>query len=271
MQQMKPERRHYIGSVVLALIIIGGGLFLWVRVVRNRSEDSAWEQALASGVIRVGMDASYPPFEYVGGDNQIAGFDVDFANEIGRRLGLDMVFINMGFDGLYDSLLVGQVEVLISALPATEDYAGKADFSVPYFNAGERLVLPVGSTLYTIEALDRHLLAVEYGSGGDVEARKWERRLSDLEVARYPDADIALQAVISGEADAALVDGISARLGVGSHPELRLGDHAVDILFAAAVHPESQVLRGKLDEIIEDMILDGTVDELIEKWFGPQR
>jgi ABC-type amino acid transport substrate-binding protein len=268
---MKLERRQYIiGAVALALIVIGGGLFVWVRV-RNRSDDTVWEQALASGVIRVGMDASYPPFEYVSGENEVAGFDVDFANEIGRRLDLDMVFINMGFDGLYDSLLVGQVEVLISALPATEDYAGKADFSVPYFNAGERLVLPVDSTLNIVDDLNEHLLSVEYGSGGDVEARKWERRLSGLEVARYPDADTALQAVINGEADAALIDGISARLGVGSHPELRLGDHAVDILFAVAVHPDSQVLRGKLDEVIEDMIEDGTVDELIEEWFGPQR
>jgi ABC-type amino acid transport substrate-binding protein len=268
---MKLERRHYIiWIVVLALILAGGGLFLWASG-HNRSEDSAWEQALANGVIRVGMDASYPPFEYVSGENEVAGFDVDFANEIGRRLGLDMVFINMGFDGLYDSLLVGQVEVLISALPATEDFADKADFSVPYFNAGERLVLPVDSALNTIEDLNRHLLAVEYGSGGDVEARKWERRLSGLEVTRYTDAEAALQAVLSGEADAALVDGISARLGVGSHPELRLGDHAVDILFAAAVHPESQVLRGKLDEVIEEMNQDGTVDDLIEKWFGPQR
>jgi polar amino acid transport system substrate-binding protein len=224
-----------------------------------------------TGALRVGLDASYPPFEYVDAANQIVGFDVDLASELGRRMGVEMVFINIAYDGLYDSLLIGQVDILISALVATREYEGKAAFSVPYFNAGEYLVVHEGSSIHSMADLTGSTLAVEYGSGGDVEARRWERRLAGLGVARFPDSASALQAVVNGEADAALVDGITARLGVGQHPELALGDNIVETLIAAAVHPDSTTLKGRIDEVLSEMIYDGTVGALVEKWFGPQR
>ena len=185
----------------------------------------------------MGLDASYPPFEYMDDNDRIVGFDVDFANEIGRRLGFEVTFTNIAYDGLYDALLIGRVDVLISALAATPELEGKALFSVPYFNAGEQLVVSSGSSILEMADLEGKTLAVEYGSGGDVEARKWERRLADLTVARYPDPGAALLAVVEGEADAALVDGITARQGIEQHPELTSVGHVTEILYAAAVHP----------------------------------
>jgi polar amino acid transport system substrate-binding protein len=189
-----------------------------------------------------------PPFEFVSEQNEIVGFDVDLANEIGRRMGIQMEYVNIAYDGLYDALLTRRVDVLISGLVATPEFAGRANFSVPYFNAGEHLVVRTDSSIFIMEDMEGRSLAVEYGSGGDVEARKWERRLSDLTVVRYPDANAALQAVINGEADAALVDGITARLGVGQHPELGLADNVVETLIAAGVHPESPTLAAQIDQ-----------------------
>ncbi len=113
-----------------------------------------------------------------------------------------------------------------------------------------------------------HILAVEYGSSGDVQARQWERRLPALTIRRYSDPESALQAVIGGEADAALVDGITARLGVGHFPELMLGPNVTDTFFAVAVPEESNLLLEKMNEIIKAIADDGTLSRLIEKWFG---
>jgi ABC-type amino acid transport substrate-binding protein len=267
---VKLSRRFLLSSGGLALILlIGLGLLLWSG--GSEEEDRAWQQAQATGVLRVGMDAAYPPFEYVNEQNEIVGFDVDFASEIGRRLGFEMVFVNMAYDALYDALLIGQVEVVISALVAAPQFEGKAAFTAPYFNAGEYLVVREGGPIRQMADLDGHTLAVEYGSGGDVEARNWERRLADLTVTRYPDPGTALLAVVNGEADATLVDGITARLGVGEHPELVLADNVVDTLYVVAVHPDSTTLHARIDEVIWEMLHDGTVSDLIEEWFGPQR
>ncbi len=263
--------KKWLAGIGGVAILTMAGIALSISLLSEQTEDAAWERLQETGVLRIGLDASYPPFEYVDSHNQIVGLDVDLATELGRRLGAEIIFVNMAYDGLFDALLTGQVDILISALVATREYAGKAHFSVPYFNAGEYLVVLDGSSIGAMSDLAGHTLAVEYGSGGDVEARRWERRLANLQVERYPDPGAALSAVIEGEADAALVDGITARLGVGQHPELRLGENVAETLIAAAVHPDSMTLSAQVDEILAGMIRDGTVDALIEKWFGPQQ
>jgi ABC-type amino acid transport substrate-binding protein len=262
-------RRWLIVAGALALAAAIGAAFLIVRP--DEDGDDVWEQVEETGVLRVGMDASYPPFEMVNEQNEIVGFDVDLANAIGERLGLEMAFVNMAYDTLFDALLVGQVDVLISALVAAPELEGKAYFSTPYFNDGERLVVPVGSAVGTMDDLEGRTVAVEYGSGGDVEARRWERRLSDLTIVREDDSGAALLAVTEGRADAALVDGISARLGVGQDENLALADQVTESLFAVAVQPDSPTLLARMNEAVDELIRDGTVSELTEKWFGPQR
>ena len=182
-----------------------------------------------------------------------------------------MTYINVAYDGLYDALLTGQVDILISALVVTPEFEGRAHFSIPYFNAGEYLVVRANSSLASMEEMGGRTLAVEYGSQGDIEARKWQRRLSEMTVIRDPDPTAALMAVVSSEADAALVDGITARLGVGQHEELALGENVVETLIAAGVHPDSPTLKAQIDTYLADMLEDGTISTLIDKWFGPQR
>jgi ABC-type amino acid transport substrate-binding protein len=265
----KLSSRHYAIGAAAALLIIAA--FVVVRVIIGGGEDRALERIQDSGVLRVGMDASYPPFEALDAENQIVGFDVDVANELGKRLDVEVVFANIAYDGLYDALLTEQVDILISGLVAAPEFQGKANFSVPYFNMGEYLVVLRDSTLRQMEDTSGLTLAVEIGSGGDVEARKWQRRLGDLQILRQPDSGAALNAVLNGEADGAIVDGVTARLAIGQHPDLMLAENVVETLIAAGVHPESGALLGQIDDAMQSMLDDGTISELIDKWFGPQQ
>jgi polar amino acid transport system substrate-binding protein len=249
----------WLWMALLAVILTGCG-----------GKADRWQEVSEGGVLRVGLDASYPPFEQADGAGEITGFDVDLANEIGRRLGVEVAFTNIAYDGLYDSLATDQVDVLISALAAGGDAEGRADFSDPYFNAGQHLVTPVGSAITTMDDMEGRRLAVEVGSGGDVEARRWERRLASIDITRTESPDAAVRAVLAGAADAALVDGITARLAVGGSDGLVLGEAVTDELYAIAVDEESPRLRAQINEALAAMMADGTVDALIETWFGPQ-
>jgi ABC-type amino acid transport substrate-binding protein len=260
-------RAYVIAAAVIILVIAA---LVAVKLLTRSGEDHAWERMQDTGVLRVGLDASYPPFESLDADNQVVGFDVDVANELGKRLDVEVMFVNIAYDGLYDALLTEQVDILISGLVAAPEFQGKANFSVPYFNMGEYLVVRKGSSLRAMEDLAGHTIAVEIGSGGDVEARKWQRRLDDLQIMRHPDSNAALTAVLDGKADAALVDGVTARLAIGQHPELMLAENVVETLIAAGVHPESGALKPQVDEAMQAMLDDGTISKLIDKWFGPQ-
>ena len=76
------------------------------------------DRILADGVIRVGLDPTFPPFE--NGDGGLHGIDVDLANAIGRELGVEVEFVLFGYDGLYDALLIERCDILLSALIVDE-------------------------------------------------------------------------------------------------------------------------------------------------------
>ena len=115
---MKIDRRPWAvavaAAILLTLLVIAG--LLWQR--RGTSVDEAWQRVQLSGVLRVGLDASYPPFEYIDGETgEIVGYDVDLARLIGKELGVEVELINAGFDGLYPALKMGRFDCVISGFP----------------------------------------------------------------------------------------------------------------------------------------------------------
>jgi polar amino acid transport system substrate-binding protein len=249
------------------LLIIGLVLVLCLAAC-TRSDDS-WDRVLEAGVLHVGMDASFPPFEVIAADGTLIGFDVDLARELGRRLGVEVQFVaNLPYDGLYDALAVGRVDAVVSALVV--DPARMADFaySTSYFDGGQVLVVRTGGPgIQEMADLSAHTLAVELGTQGDMEARKWARRLLDLTVVPYQTAAEALAAVAAGKADGALVDHVSALAGVTTEGGLIVvGESVVGEPYAVAVRRESHRLLRAIDEVLAEMEADGAVEELIAEW-----
>ena len=264
--------------------------------------DLVWQRIQEQGVIRVGMEANWVPFEYVDGTGQLSGFDVELARQLGERLGLEVQFYaNLSFDGLYDALTAGQVDVVISAVVV--DVGRSADFaySVPYFHAGQVLVVrrghqeaigPAGVRIEEMKDLGGRVLAVELGSDGDTVARRWARRLAGLSLLHTDSADAALAAVSKGHADAALIDratalmALKARAVVSGEPlgqapaqqgsgentdhDLYIsGDPVTGEQYAVVVLRGSDELLDALNAALAEMRRDGTLNELEKKWLGP--
>jgi ABC-type amino acid transport substrate-binding protein len=242
------------------------------------ASDDAWNRIGETRALRVGMDASFPPFEFISADGTLAGFDVDLARELGRRLGVEVRFVvNLPTDGLYDALALGAggerpgVDLVISALVVNP--ARMADVAyAPYFDAGQMLVVRSDET--SVEAmadLGGRTLAVEFGSRGDQEARKWARRLAELEVLSRQTAAEALVAVEAGEADAALVDYVSA-LQFGTDGGLVVvGTPVVSEPYAVAVSKDSPRLLRAVEGALAEMETDGTMDALVVRWLKADR
>jgi polar amino acid transport system substrate-binding protein len=238
--------------------------------------DRALERVLSEGVLRVGMDASFPPFEYVDAEGNLAGFDVDLAHGIAERMSaqydrpLEVQFVaNLPYDGLYDALTTDRVDVVISALYVDPARMDSFAYSRSYFNAGQVLVVAGDEEeLQGMADLAGRTLAVEFGSAGDVVARRWARRLADLTVLPCQTPAEALAKVGAGEADAALVDHLSALAGMGAGDELRITPPPVtDEPYAAAVERDNGRLLQGIDEALEDLENDGTLEELKARWF----
>jgi polar amino acid transport system substrate-binding protein len=223
------------------------------------------------------MDASYPPFEWIDPEGNPAGFDVALGQELGQRLGLDVQFVaNLPYDGLYDALVVGQVDAVISALVVNPDRTTDIAYSTPYFDAGQVLVVREGESIIARMAdLEGHLLAVEFGSQGDLLARAWIRRLDGLSTVTCQTAQEALEAVATGAADAALVDHVSALASVApnaqgaTQPRERLtivGDPVIEEPYAVAIRRQDSRLLRATNRALAAMQADGTLDDLRHNW-----
>lgn len=253
---------------VLALALAGLAIGWLVQSIARGEVDRSWERVQARGVLRVGIDLSYPPFGFVDGEGQPAGFDVDLGRALAARLGLRAEFVNLGYDGLYDALYAGQVDVLISGLVIDPMRMDDFAYTQPYFNAGQVLVVRRGGpSSQGMSDLAGMRLAVELGSDGDVEARRWARRLPGLEVQPWPDPLEALAAVEAGRADVALVDAISARMALRDHPMLRISGEPVTYEpYAVVARRRDRTLFEVIERTLGELEADGAVGRIFERW-----
>lgn len=242
-------------------------LLLALVTACGKSDDS-WEQVQAAGVLKVGLDPTYPPFE-VADENGVSGLDVDLARALAADLGVDVEFVYFGFDGLYDALATKQVDVLLSALVIAPERSRDFAFSEPYFNAGQVLIVPAdGTTIAEMADLDGRNLAVELGALGHVEATTWAKRIPDLLVRPYTTGDEALTAVLNGEADAALIDAINGRLFLKEHPQLHIVQEVTVEPFALVVRIEDEQLLGHLNDSLDRLRQSGELGAVIGKWLS---
>lgn len=253
---------------ILALAVIG--LVAWFVLGRlGRDKDETWARIQEEGLMRVGMDASWPPFEFVDDDGQIVGLDVDLARAIGQRLGIEVELVNVGFDSLYDALYVGRFNAIVSALPYDPLLYGDVAYSISYFNAGQVLVVRSDETEITeVKDLSSKKLGVELASEGDVVSRRLQKRIEGLSLQTYITPDDVLRALKEGEVEAAIADAVSAYQFIATEGGVQVvGDPLTDELYVIAVRLDSPLLLKAINEALVEMREDGTLERLREKWF----
>lgn len=224
------------------------------------------QQLFPDGVMRVGVDASYPPFAEII-DDQLQGLDIDIARELGQRIGSDVHFITLGYDGLYDALETGQVDVLISALLIDEFRKADVYYSWSYFNAGTLLISHESTRFDSMHAIAGKSLAFEFGSTADGLQRVWSRRIPAFDTQPYELPEYALDAVRLGQADFALVDAVSGRLYLRNHPEWQAKSvYIEDALMSIATDIDNPEVYERINRHLLDMLNDGTLDQIIASW-----
>ncbi|MCB9451977.1 MAG: amino acid ABC transporter substrate-binding protein [Anaerolineaceae bacterium] len=217
------------------------------------------------GELRIGVDASYPPFAVATADD-LFGLDIDLGKALAENIGIPVRFVNMGFDGLYDSLRADQVDIVISALRVDPGRLGDVRYTTSYFNAGLVLVSS-NPAIQTMEDLPGYALAYEFGSDADIQAKHWLRRVQPFATRPYETPAYALDAVRLGEADAALTDAVSALLYLRQYPEWNAHYTAVtDEWYAIASRIDKWTLWATVEGGLQTLIQDGTLEALIRRW-----
>ena len=176
--------------------------------------------------------------------------------------------VTVGFDSLYDALLSGRCDAVLSALPYEPMRVEDVAYSVAYFNAG--LVLVAGEETMGIEALEDvvdRVVGVEWGFVPEGDARQKDL-LRSLGLRRYDTAGDALRALQSGEVEAAIVDRITALAYMRDCEGLAfVGEPLYDLNYVIPVRPDSFRLLEEINRALLEMREDGTMEALQDRWF----
>jgi polar amino acid transport system substrate-binding protein len=256
---------------ILAVAALAAAWAGW-RALRPEA-DAAWARIQAEGRFVVATDASYPPFSAVDANGDLFGFDVDLADEIGRRWGVRVDYENITYDALLGALVVGRDDAVISAFVPQPERTREVAYTQPYFVGGTVAVIRQGDGEPLVGDAQAwaagKTLAVEYGAGGDALARQWARRVVGVTVVPLATAAEALAALAGGAADAALVDALAAYDFLEQQPGLALAGPPLEPEpYVIAVSLESPRLLRELEAALTAMEADGTLRALKVKWFG---
>jgi polar amino acid transport system substrate-binding protein len=259
------------------LVLLAAGLFLvlagiWLlRQVLPPAVDPTWQRIQNTGVLLVCTDPSWPPFEFVDeGSGRIEGFDADLARALAGRLapGLRSQIVIVGFDSLYDALLAGRCDAVLSALPYEATRTEDVSYSLAYFNAGLVLVTRDGADdIASLADLAGRVVGVEWGFVPEGDSRQ-RLFLQNLGLRRYDTGVGALRALQAGEVEAAVVDRITALTYIRDCDGVQIvGEPISDVSYVIPMRPDSFRLQEEVKRVLIEMRQDGTLQALQDKWF----
>lgn len=157
-----------------------------------------------SGVLRVGLDATYFPMEFLNDNEVIDGYDLDLAKEIAKEIGVTLKPVNVAFDNLFDELNDGKLDLIISSITITTERSKKFEFSKPYFNAGQvAVVLSNNNTIKSVSDLKDKRIGVQSGTTSETAAKNL---IETGMVVKFADYDLATVDLVSGKIDAMVLD-----------------------------------------------------------------
>ena len=280
-RQIAPLRRIVAAAAVVPCFRKGVALLLLATVLilaGRPHDDGSLDRVQATGIVRVGMDASFPPFESLDSAGEVVGFDVELARRIAAQMGARPQFVNIGFDSLADALVAGRVDVVVSGLPYDERRTRDLNYSQPYFNAGQLIAVrrsdagsPDPDPDVSVLLANRRV-AVEWGSMGDLEARRLQAILPGLSVRPHPGARAALHALAAGQADAAIADAISVyQFMASTDNSIRAVAPLTEEPYVIATRLRSRLLANAIDAALSDLRQSGSLDDLFDGWLGKRR
>lgn len=231
--------------------------------------DNSLYDVQQKGEIVMGSACISPPLGFVDENGQHAGFEIDLAQEVAERLGVQLSVRRVSSARRLKELKDGQVDMLWDGLPVTEETEAEVLFSEPYITDGYVLVTKSETQITYKEELAQSRIGYIPGCPAD----DFFAQIQGATYSRYPDEKALLQALDAGKIDAFLARKIDAQYNITKDArEYKLPDFLYEKEdLAVAFAPDAIYLRNAVQDAIDQMKRDGTYAEILAKWFGEDR
>ena len=226
------------------------------------AEDAEEEKTAEGGTLIMGTNSTFPPYEYYEGD-EIVGIDVEIAQAIGEKLGMEVTVEDMEFDALIPALASNKVDIVAAGMTVTPERQESVNFTDTYATAAQVIIVKQGSDIASSEDLNGKILGVQMGTTGDSLASEIE----GAQVERFNKYFEAIQSVLQGKIDAVIIDSAPAKAFAEKDENLVILDEALSSEdYAMAINKDNTELLDKVNAAIAELDEEGTLDEIVNKY-----
>ena len=234
----------------------------------SKGDETTGPSGAVDGKITVASNIAYPPFEF-SPKGRPKGFDIDLMNEIAKRAGFKVRYENVQFDSVLRGLDADLFDAAISAMSITTEREKQIDFSEPYFNADQALLVESGSKIKSVGDLSEATVGVQAGSTGQLKGEDLHDSGEIGEVKPYRTIGEAFTDLRSGEIEGVIYDLSAAHKKVTENEgEIRYVESIPTGEQYGIALPKDSLLVEPVNQALEDIKNDGTYEELYEKWIG---
>ena len=255
-------------SMVLAgsmlLTACGGGNTQATEDTGSDTQQSETAENTEGGVLRMGTNATFPPYEYVDENNEVAGIDADIAAAIAEKLGMELEITDMAFDSLIPALQSDTIDIVLAGMTVDPERAEQVNFTDSYATGVQVIIVPEDSDIASPDDLEGKNIGVQTGTTGDLQCTD---AYGQEFVKQFDNGPLAVAALLNGQVDCVVIDNEPAKNYVAANEGLKILDTAyADEDYAAAIAKEDTELFEQVNAAIQELKEDGTIASIIEKY-----
>ncbi|EOB1665154.1 basic amino acid ABC transporter substrate-binding protein [Campylobacter upsaliensis] len=239
--------------------------FLSLFVVACSDTSTTNNDSNASLSLRVGTAPNYKPFDYKE-DAKLTGLDIDLVNEIAKREGIELTWVEMSFDGLIPALKTGKIDMIASAMSATEDRRKSVDFSDVYYTTKNLYIKKKDNeALNSKEDLEGKIIGVQLGTLQEPAAKA----IKDTKVQSNESLSVVIMELKEGKIDAVVADKDVSTGYLKENADL-MGffeeeDGSEGFSFAFNKDKQKEAIE-KFNKGLKDLKADGTYEQILTKY-----
>lgn len=246
-------------AMVFAFTACGGG-----------STDENGLSTVEAGKLHMATNAAFPPYEMTDDSGGFEGIDVEIAEKIAAKLGLELVVDDMDFSSVLTSVQGGKADIAMAGLTVTPDRQKNVDFTDSYATGVQVVIVPEDSDIKTIDDLAKDkMIGTQEGTTGFIYCSDTPENggFGEDHVIAYTNGATAIQALLAGKVNAVVIDSQPAKEFVAANDGLKiLETEFVSEDYAIGVSKDNPELLEAVNNALKELIEDGTVQEILGKY-----
>ena len=222
------------------------------------------------GKLHMSTNAEFPPYEMTTDAGGFAGIDVEVADAIAKKLGLELVVDDMGFDAALTAVQTGQSDIAMAGITVTDDRLEVMDFSDSYATGVQVIIVQEGSPSATVDDLENaELIGTQKATTGYIYCSDDPENggYGEDHVVAYDTGALAVMALVNGQVDAVVIDNEPAKAYVAENPGLKILDTEFAVEdYAIGFAKGNDALKDAVNKAMTELKADGTFQEIVDKY-----